>query len=74
MTFGNRKLRLNVFSSGANSLVNDECYMADIVDTCIPICDTVVDEENTIENCFMFDRSHVETVRSIMKKNKNWRY
>ncbi|KAJ0938200.1 putative transcription factor interactor and regulator CCHC(Zn) family [Helianthus annuus] len=35
MTFGNRRLRLHVFSGLMNPPVDDECYMADIVDTCI---------------------------------------
>ncbi|KAM0002318.1 putative aspartic peptidase domain superfamily [Helianthus debilis subsp. tardiflorus] len=56
MTFGNRQLRLNVFSGLTNPLVNHVCYMADNVDECIPLCDTDVDERNKIGECLMFDR------------------
>ncbi|XP_022030583.1 uncharacterized protein LOC110931499 [Helianthus annuus] len=70
MTFGNCRLRLNIFSGLTNPLVKDECYMADIVDECIPLCDTGVDEENTIEECFMFDRLQMETNRSIDEEEK----
>ncbi|XP_076949356.1 uncharacterized protein LOC143621976 [Bidens hawaiensis] len=48
MTFGNRKLRLNMFSSNTNSLFNDECFMADIIDGCIA------------ESGFVFDRFEQE--------------
>ncbi|KAJ0494188.1 hypothetical protein HanIR_Chr12g0594551 [Helianthus annuus] len=70
MTFGNRRLRLNVFSGLTDPLVGDECYMADIVDECIPLCDTSVEEENTIEECFMFDRLQGETNRSMDEEMK----
>ncbi|KAI3815454.1 hypothetical protein L1987_15122 [Smallanthus sonchifolius] len=36
MTFGNRKMRLNVFTNVSNSLGGDECFMADLVDRCDP--------------------------------------
>uniref|UniRef100_A0A251T0H2 Putative aspartic peptidase domain-containing protein n=1 Tax=Helianthus annuus TaxID=4232 RepID=A0A251T0H2_HELAN len=70
MTFGNRRLRLNVFSGLTNPLVNDVCYMADSVDECIPLSDTGVDEENTMGECFMFDRLQTETNRSIDEEEK----
>ncbi|KAJ0754891.1 putative nucleotidyltransferase, Ribonuclease H [Helianthus annuus] len=65
MTFGNRRLRLHVFSGLMSPSVDDECFMADIVDTCIPLCDTVVYGENTMEDCYVFDRSQVEVERSM---------
>ncbi|KAJ0743181.1 putative aspartic peptidase domain superfamily [Helianthus annuus] len=71
MTFGNRRLRLHVFSGLMNPPVDDECYMANIVDTCIPLCDTVVDGENTMEDCYMFDRSQVEMDKSIDEEVKS---
>jgi hypothetical protein len=58
MTFGNRKLRLNLFLNASNSLVGDECFMADIIDGCI----LTFGEEHTTETCFLFDRSYFETV------------
>ncbi|KAJ0623954.1 putative retrotransposon gag domain, aspartic peptidase domain superfamily [Helianthus annuus] len=36
MTFGNRKIRLNVFTNNANDVGVDECFMADLVDGCNP--------------------------------------
>ncbi|KAJ0844735.1 putative transcription factor interactor and regulator CCHC(Zn) family [Helianthus annuus] len=71
MTFGNRRLRLHVFSGLMNPPVDDKCYMADIVDTCIPLYDTVVDRENTMEDCYMFDRSQVEMDKSIDEEVKS---
>ncbi|XP_076886017.1 uncharacterized protein LOC143535725 [Bidens hawaiensis] len=36
MAFGNRKMRLNVFTNIANSLASEECFMAYIIDRCVP--------------------------------------
>ncbi|XP_076935011.1 uncharacterized protein LOC143601506 [Bidens hawaiensis] len=36
MALGNQKMRLNVFTNGSNALCGDECFIADIVDTCEP--------------------------------------
>ncbi|XP_076902013.1 uncharacterized protein LOC143556625 [Bidens hawaiensis] len=36
MAFGNRKMRLNVFTNVVNSLASEECFMADIIDGCVP--------------------------------------
>ncbi|KAI3683909.1 hypothetical protein L1987_84424 [Smallanthus sonchifolius] len=70
MTFGNRKLRLNVFSHISNSLVNDECFMADIFDRYIPLCDVIVNEDGTTETCFSCDRLQVETSRELEEEEK----
>ncbi|XP_076901115.1 uncharacterized protein LOC143555456 [Bidens hawaiensis] len=61
MAFGNRKLRINVFTRGDNSPVDDECFMADVIDECIPLYDSVVSSDGTAETCFLFDRLQVET-------------
>ncbi|KAI3828508.1 hypothetical protein L1987_02609 [Smallanthus sonchifolius] len=70
MTFGNRKLRLNVFSHISNSLVNDECFMVDIVDGYIPLCDVIVNEDSTTETCFSCDRLQVETSKELEEEEK----
>ncbi|XP_076882208.1 uncharacterized protein LOC143530601 [Bidens hawaiensis] len=36
MAFGNRKMCLNVFTNISNSLASEECFMADIIDGCVP--------------------------------------
>ncbi|XP_076929188.1 uncharacterized protein LOC143593442 [Bidens hawaiensis] len=36
MAFGNRKMRLNLFTNVSNSLASEECFMADIIDGCVP--------------------------------------
>ncbi|XP_021992121.1 uncharacterized protein LOC110888932 [Helianthus annuus] len=56
ITFGNRKVRLNAFSRASDSLVNDECFMADIIDGCYPH----ESGECTIETCFVCDRELAE--------------
>ncbi|KAI3711664.1 hypothetical protein L1987_70203 [Smallanthus sonchifolius] len=70
MTFGNRKLRLNVFSHISNSLVNDECFMADIVDGYIPLCNVIVNEDSTTETCFLCDMLQVETSKELEEEEK----
>ncbi|XP_076943222.1 uncharacterized protein LOC143613396 [Bidens hawaiensis] len=61
MAFGNRKLRINVFTRGDNSPVDEECFMADFIDECIPLYDSVVSSDGAAETCFLFDRLQVET-------------
>nr|XP_043629802.1 uncharacterized protein LOC122601095 [Erigeron canadensis] len=56
MTFGNRKIRLNVFASVPNPVVSDECFMADVIDECIPH----ENEEDTRDTCVLVDRLIVE--------------
>ncbi|XP_076952598.1 uncharacterized protein LOC143626363 [Bidens hawaiensis] len=58
MTFGNHKLRLNMFSNNTNSLFNDECFMADIIDGCIA------------ESGFVFDRFEQELQESLSDEEK----
>ncbi|XP_076924497.1 uncharacterized protein LOC143586947 [Bidens hawaiensis] len=47
MTFGNKNLRLNVFSNLSNPLVSDECFAAEIVDRLSPH----ENEEDATEEC-----------------------
>ncbi|XP_076924243.1 uncharacterized protein LOC143586628 [Bidens hawaiensis] len=70
VAFGNHKLRLNVFTHVNNSPVDDECFMADIIDQCIPLYDSVVDTNVTTETCFMFDRLQVETDKQLEEEEK----
>ncbi|XP_076947175.1 uncharacterized protein LOC143619027 [Bidens hawaiensis] len=49
LVFGNHKLRLNVFTHVNTAPVDDECFMADNIDECIPLYDSVVDTDGTTE-------------------------
>ncbi|KAD7478568.1 hypothetical protein E3N88_01704 [Mikania micrantha] len=66
MTFGNRKLQLNVFSNIANSRVNDECFMADIVDGCL----SHESGGNTIGMCFACDRDELSMVKDMEEEDR----
>ncbi|XP_076895296.1 uncharacterized protein LOC143547869 [Bidens hawaiensis] len=70
LAFGNHKLRLNVFTHVNNDPVDDECSMADIIDECIPLYDSVVDTDGTTETCFMFDRLQVENDKPLEEEEK----
>ncbi|XP_076919322.1 uncharacterized protein LOC143580076 [Bidens hawaiensis] len=65
LAFGNHKLRLNFFTHINNSLVDYECFLADIIDECILLYDLVVDANGTL-----FDRLHVETDKQLEKEEK----
>ncbi|XP_076905289.1 uncharacterized protein LOC143561007 [Bidens hawaiensis] len=58
MTSGNHTLRLNMFSNNTNSLFNDECFMADIIDGCI------------VESGFVFDGFEQELQESLSDEEK----
>ncbi|KAD5961340.1 hypothetical protein E3N88_12813 [Mikania micrantha] len=66
MTFGNRKLQLNVFSNIANSRVNDECFMADIVDGCL----SHESGGDTKEMCFACDRDELSMVKDMVEEDR----
>nr|XP_043612451.1 uncharacterized protein LOC122584311 [Erigeron canadensis] len=68
MTFGNRKIRLNVFASVPNPVVSDECFMADVIDECI----SHENEEDTRESCALVDRLIVEHSETLKKEEKDW--
>ncbi|XP_022042382.1 uncharacterized protein LOC110945050 [Helianthus annuus] len=51
MTFGNRKVRLNVFSNVSDMFQSDECFMADVIDGCYPHV-----EDEMLEFCLFCDR------------------
>ncbi|KAI3809399.1 hypothetical protein L1987_25371 [Smallanthus sonchifolius] len=52
MAFGNRKLRLNIFSRIFNAPIIDKCFMADVVDRCNPH----ENEGESMEPCVVCDR------------------
>ncbi|KAI3828025.1 hypothetical protein L1987_02115 [Smallanthus sonchifolius] len=66
MTFGNRKMRLNVFTNVSNSLGGDECFMADLVDR----CDPHEYEEDVLETC-VCDFSEQVHVCALRMEEKN---
>ncbi|KAD5802401.1 hypothetical protein E3N88_13761 [Mikania micrantha] len=70
MTFGNRKLRMNMFSPVTNFSTHDTCFMADIIDSCVPCYDPVVSKDNTVEVFSMFDRLEKEHMQELMDAEK----
>ncbi|KAI3755926.1 hypothetical protein L1987_55736 [Smallanthus sonchifolius] len=68
MTFGNQKLRFNVFTNLSNSLVDNECFMADIIDGCVTPHISQEDEDTTMEKCFLFDRYSLEEIKELMEE------
>ncbi|KAI3803239.1 hypothetical protein L1987_31388 [Smallanthus sonchifolius] len=66
LAFGNRKLRLNVFSHAPNSPFNSDCFMVDIVEGCPPH----ENEEVATETCFMCDRNRYDLEWRIKKRKK----
>ncbi|XP_076951342.1 uncharacterized protein LOC143624648 [Bidens hawaiensis] len=70
MAFGNRELRINVFTNVNNSLVDDGCFMADVIDECIPLYNSVVSTDGTTEKCFLFDRLHMETDKLLEEEER----
>ncbi|KAI3725182.1 hypothetical protein L1987_64960 [Smallanthus sonchifolius] len=66
MTFGNRKMRLNVFTNVSNSLGGDECFMADLVDR----CDPHEYEEDVLETCVCDFSEQVQVCALRMEEKK----
>ncbi|KAD4386230.1 hypothetical protein E3N88_26399 [Mikania micrantha] len=71
MTFGNRKLRMNMFSPVTNLSTHDTCFMADIIDSCVPCYDPVVSKDNTVEVFSVFDRLDNEHIQELMDAEKD---
>ncbi|KAD6454877.1 hypothetical protein E3N88_09583 [Mikania micrantha] len=71
MTFGNRKLRMNMFSPVTNLSTHDTCFMADIIDSCVPCYDPVVSKDNTVEVFSVFDRLEKEHIQELMDAEKD---
>ncbi|XP_076908834.1 uncharacterized protein LOC143565874 [Bidens hawaiensis] len=66
MAFGNKNLRLNVFSNVSNPLVSDECFAADIIDGLNPH----ENEEDATKECVICCRTTVEHSHQLEKEEK----
>ncbi|XP_076954627.1 uncharacterized protein LOC143629164 [Bidens hawaiensis] len=66
MTFGNKNLRLNVFSNVSNPLVSDECFAAEVIDGLNPH----ESDDDAIEECDICCRKAVEHVLQLQEKEK----
>ncbi|XP_076935939.1 uncharacterized protein LOC143602843 [Bidens hawaiensis] len=66
MAFGNKKLRLNVFSNVSNPLVSDECFAADVIDGLNPH----ESEEDATEECVICCRESVEHVLKLKDEER----
>ncbi|KAK1417596.1 hypothetical protein QVD17_26726 [Tagetes erecta] len=53
-TFGNRKIRLNVFKHAPNAPINSDCFMADLIDGCVHSYTSRVISGDPLEQ-FLFD-------------------
>ncbi|KAD4586290.1 hypothetical protein E3N88_23891 [Mikania micrantha] len=71
MTFGNRKLHMNMFSPVTNFATHDTCFMEDIIDSCVPCYDPVVSKDNTVEVFSVFDRMENEHIQELMDAEKD---
>ncbi|XP_076900495.1 uncharacterized protein LOC143554675 [Bidens hawaiensis] len=58
MAFGNKNLRLNVFSNMSNPLVSDECFVAEVIDGLNPY----ESEDDATEECVICCRKTVQHV------------
>ncbi|XP_076896248.1 uncharacterized protein LOC143549159 [Bidens hawaiensis] len=66
MEFGNRKMRLNVFTNVANSLASEECFMEDIIDRCVPH----EYEEGMLDVCVCDDSEQVHICALELEEKK----
>ncbi|XP_076925501.1 uncharacterized protein LOC143588365 [Bidens hawaiensis] len=66
MAFGNKNLRLNVFSNVSNPLVSDECFAAEIIDGLNPH----ENEEDATEECVICCRSTVEHSHQLKEEER----
>ncbi|KAI3743725.1 hypothetical protein L1987_56790 [Smallanthus sonchifolius] len=70
MTFGNWKMRLNMFTNVTNPPVCDTCFMADIVDRCVPCYEPLVSKENISDDCSVFDRVEREHMQELIEAER----
>ncbi|XP_076911444.1 uncharacterized protein LOC143569404 [Bidens hawaiensis] len=79
MAFGNRKMRLNVFTNVANSLASEECFMAYIIDGCVPheyeegmldVC--VCDESEQVHICELELEEKKQEVLALQDGRPPW--
>ncbi|XP_076890925.1 uncharacterized protein LOC143542148 [Bidens hawaiensis] len=66
MAFGNRKMHLNVFTNVANSLASEECFVADIIDGCVPH----EYEEGMLDVCVCDDSEQVHICALELEERK----
>ncbi|XP_076894295.1 uncharacterized protein LOC143546524 [Bidens hawaiensis] len=66
MAFGNRKMHLNVFTNVSNSLASEECFMADVIDGCVPH----EYEEDILEVCVCDDSEQVHICALGLEERK----
>ncbi|XP_076927634.1 uncharacterized protein LOC143591263 [Bidens hawaiensis] len=66
MAFGNKNLRLNVFSNVSNPLVSDECFAAKVIDRLNPH----ESEEDATEECVICCRKSVEHVLQLKEEER----
>ncbi|XP_076951802.1 uncharacterized protein LOC143625321 [Bidens hawaiensis] len=64
--FGNKNLRLNVFSKVSNPLVSDECFAAEVIDGLNPHSD----EDEATEECAICCRKTVELVLQLQEEER----
>ncbi|XP_076942486.1 uncharacterized protein LOC143612366 [Bidens hawaiensis] len=66
MDFGNKNLRLNVFSNVSNPLVSDECFATEVIDGLNPH----ESEDYAIEECAICCRKTVEHILQLQEEEK----
>ncbi|XP_076937530.1 uncharacterized protein LOC143605207 [Bidens hawaiensis] len=66
MAFGNKNLRLNVFSNVSNPLVSDECFTAEVIDGLNPHGS----EDEATEECAICCRKTVEHALQLQEEEK----
>ncbi|XP_076895280.1 uncharacterized protein LOC143547847 [Bidens hawaiensis] len=66
MAFGNRKMHLNVFTNVAISLASEACFMADIIDGCVPH----EYEEGMLDVCVCDDSEQVHICALELEEKK----
>ncbi|KAD2804377.1 hypothetical protein E3N88_37754 [Mikania micrantha] len=69
MTFGNRKLNLNILSKAFTYVIENKCSMIGTTNKCPLIYNE--NEGDTIEKEFMFDRSHEKNDKKVMNEEQN---
>ncbi|XP_076886644.1 uncharacterized protein LOC143536581 [Bidens hawaiensis] len=79
MAFGYRKMSLNVFTNVANSLASEDCFMADIIDWCVPheyqegmldVC--VCDDSEQVRSCALELEEKKQEVLGLQDGRPPW--
>ncbi|XP_076951355.1 uncharacterized protein LOC143624669 [Bidens hawaiensis] len=79
MAFGNRKMRLNVFTNVANSLSGEECFLADVVDHYNPheydedfMKSCICDDSEQVHVCALRMEEHKQDALALQEKRPPW--